>query len=155
MMKKGDVGDMTLIVMYVLNFLIIGAGVAIAFAIFFGSEYDFRQIDANILFYKIEKCTLEQDINWDLSGGEFQKEFFEKCGLADSMQNKSFVLSISIRGESNSKYESGDKKLCLLWDKNENFPRCKTDNVFKKINGKEMAFEITAGSGQESEEVIT
>ncbi len=153
MNKIAQLGSQMMIFAFLFLLFVIGVGIVIGISIFFGEEYEFRKVDADILNYKLRECISQKDINWDLAQDEIEKEIFEKCNLNEAILKQDFTISIKLNGE--IKYNLGVASKCSLSEKNKEFPKCTESNVVKNINGDSKTFSILAGSEQNIREKIT
>ncbi|MBU0760877.1 MAG: hypothetical protein KJ600_02240 [Nanoarchaeota archaeon] len=155
MRKKAQGGDMMMIITFTFIVVVMGTLLAIGVGMFFGSEYDFREVDANILLYKIEKCIANENIDFSLSEKEFEKEFFEKCELNKNSTEKNFLVFISLGEDDKLKYKTGDEKLCALSERNEDFPLCKTGKIVKNVGEEQLTINLITGSDQKTRKKLT
>jgi len=129
---------------------LIWVGLTAGTYMFFGSEYEFRQIDANILNYKISKCIIENEILW-----KNNEEFYDKCRINnESILANSLIFRIC-RNSGDCIVESGDKVLMQVGGNfqscrfegvkgNDAFPKC-AENKFEKEGD---MYWVIAGSNQ-------
>jgi len=111
--------------------------------IFFGQEYDFRQIDASILNGRISEC-IKQNPSIIEEESILLNEFLKKCRIDGTIGERDFLIQIIKNNKEIIKIGKGDITQCLLADKNKNFPRCSTSS--QKINGQDI--QIITGSNQ-------
>lgn len=133
MNKKANTGNQIMIFPFLFLLLIIGLGLITGIYIFFGSTYEFRQIDTNILNYKIKSCLSNNDI--DFSNPE---NFFTTCKLNKNITQEYFI--IYIQQDSKTIYDYGDEVACDLSAKSEKYPKC-TDSTLDQ-------YSIRTGSNQ-------
>ena len=91
MHKKGELGEQISVFMFLFLMFVIGVGIVIGVFIFFGQGYDFREVEANLLNYKIGECIKENEITEEF----FEKgNFFEKCRLNKGAVEKNNIIRI-------------------------------------------------------------
>ena len=150
MYKKAALGSQTMIYLFIIIWLIIIGGIVWGLLSFFGSEYDFRQVDADILNYQIKKCLSEEDINLDINLKTdlqaFEQELYTKCNLDENITKENFYIFIDLSGEQTYIVGKGDKTQCALSEKNENYPKCKNSTLIKD----QKTIFIQTGSNQRS-----
>ncbi len=143
--SRGDLGDYTMVFAFLFLLVIIGVGIALGVYIFFGSGYDFRIAEAEILNFKVRKCIINNEINSD--------NFYESCKLDKNIVDKYNLIRICknsvecindrdpLIGEGSRfqacKFEGGKE--------NENFPKC----VIKSFKKGKDNFEVITGSLQD------
>jgi hypothetical protein len=119
---------------------------------FFGGEYDFREVEAEMLNYRIRNCILDNNVD-DLLSGEGVGGFFEFCGLNKEVVEKWNIIKICENAEdcinSDGKLISGgenDFQQCGFKgsEKNLNLYRCSTSRIDKG----EKQIEVIVGSKQ-------
>ena len=146
--KKAQADSMLMLLPFMTMLIIITLGVVLATSMFFGSEYDYRQVDADILNYKIRKCISEQEIDWTLPEAELKQEIIEKCRL---FEIEDHLIWIEINEEFKIKIGKGDKTQCSLGHLNENYPLCTNSTIIKQ----DSKFLIITGSNQHSRTLVT
>ena len=142
MNRKGDLGDKTMLIVFLFFLMLVGVGIAFGVTLFFGLGYDFRQAEADVLNYKVVRCILEKDIDFDSEG---DKDFFEKCELKESTirESKKHAIKVSIDEDVVFDWRT-DEAVCLIKKKTEGFPKCKITEFVK--DGKE--YRILTESSQ-------
>lgn len=149
MHKKGETGEQISVFMFLFLIVVIGIGIVIGVFIFFGKGYDFREVEANLLSYKIKECIKENEI----TKGFFEKEnFFEKCKLNKDVVEKNNIIRIcsgveDCMGVEKSLLDVGSNfQACGFKGakKNEDYPLCAI-NEFSKG---EKKFSVIVGSKQ-------
>lgn len=145
--RRAEVGEQLTVFWFLFLLFIIVVGLAGGTYLFFGAGYDFREIDAAALNYKINKCLSENEISLNQLE-KFESEFYAKCKInKDSIANNQIFIFINSTNEKNYfRAGKGDLTQCALQDKNENYPRCESSSLVK--NG-ETIF-IQTGSNQKS-----
>ncbi len=140
--KKAQLGDMTMFLAFLTLLIIIGGGIAAGVYIFFGSGYDFRQVDADILNYKIRTCL----INSELDETNFKEDLYQTCKLNKNITEE--VLVLRIKKETKTLISLNNPQGCLLEGAKENkaFPKC-TESILTK---NQITYTILTGSNQKS-----
>ena len=147
-MKKAQAGNALMIFWFIFLLILVGGGIVIGIGMFFGSEYDFRQVDADLLNIKINSCLQENPLDFSKTNSEIENEIFEKCKINEKLSEHGlFILIKNKTQEQILKIGSGDNTQCALADRNENFPRCENSTI---ILAKEKYFIFT-GSNQKKE----
>lgn len=157
MNKKAQIGSQLMIFPFILLLVIIGVGIVAGAVSFFGKEYDYRNVDADILNNKIQNCLSEQNIIWN------DDSFYKLCDLdKNSILNNSIIFKIC-KNSDNCIIESDSSKIQLSvggnfnacsfigTQKNDAFPKC-TEKV-TIING--VKYDIITGSNQFSKKRVT
>ena len=150
--KKGTVGDQLGIFWFLFLMLIIAGSLAIGIFMFYGNGYDYREIEAEILNYKIRGCILESEVTEG-----FFKDFYEKCRLDKKMIGENNIIKIcdSSKDEcltsADYKFLAGDVGICWIKSVKGNnvFGKCAEESFLK--NGKK--FTVITGSTQFSRRV--
>ncbi len=117
--KRGESGEMLMFFILFGFMLIVGGGIVGGVYLFYGGELDYRQEQADVLSYKIEKCLVE---NAELD----KSKFFEECGLEESFfDGEEYNLEIS-KGDENYIAKGSNFVSCDLAGAKENkhFARC-------------------------------
>lgn len=142
--KKAKTGNFFMIIAFMFILIFISVGIIIGIYMFFGSELDFRQIDSDVLNFRIKKCISEKEINW-----EHELDLYKKCLLNEQVIKDNFLVLIKINNE--IKYDhAADEIQCDLSEKNDAFPKCTNSNFNK--NGNDIY--ILTGSEQRSKEKV-
>lgn len=150
MKNKGEMGDMSFILVLFILLGIIGVSVIFGLSVIFGNDYDHRVGEANDLNLKINKCIENKGIEKLIVGDSFM---FEECGLRGeiikdlSESNQIRILICKDRCVSGSSegviFQLGsDFVSCDLSDKNENFVKC-SDSF---VESGEKSYQIKVGS---------
>lgn len=143
MNRKGRLGDQVSIISYIFMLVFIVAGIAVGVYIFYGGEYDFKNIEAEILSLRIRECLENKEIKWE--------NFYDICRLnKDVLENNNFI-EIDIEGKEVFSVSKGRVEECKFKgaEKNKNYAKC-VEREFVK-DGKK--FNIIAGSIQNSRRV--
>lgn len=152
MNKKAVLGVANMIWLFLLIAFIILIGLAAGFYIFLSAEYDFREVDASILNYKIEKCLGENELKWEADKEDFEQQFYPICNLNKKViSENNFFIYINFNDEKNYTAGKGDRTQCALSEKNPNYPVC-VDSILEK-NGKTIF--VQTGSNQHSKKIRT
>ncbi len=153
--KRGAVGEQLSIIYFLFLILIIGGSIALGISIFYSKGYDYRQVEADLLNYKVRQCILENDINDEFFKSE---KFFETCSLNKEILEKNNIVKIC-DGFGDDCTTSDEPFLVL----GSNFNICKIksaeDDAFPKcsfgeINKDRKKFIIITGSNQVSRRSI-
>jgi len=145
--NKGDTGNQMMSLFYVFLMLVVAVGLSTGIFIFFGAEYQFKQIDADEMYLKVSDCVLQNSL------GEIGNNFYSVCGINKPVAEKYFRVKICVNGNSDcvvsdsSLFVLGsDFQSCVLKGikDNSNFPRCVNGFVKKGSDN----VEIIAGSQQ-------
>lgn len=154
MNKRGEeAGHFIMFFVFLFFVIAIGVGLVIGTVMFFGNEYDFREVDSKILGTKVSECIVEKSISW-----ENEKDFFDKCDIdLDSLLNNHFVLKICRNSENCILEDSNDKILVQIGSnfqacqfegvkENSAFPKCYTDS----FSHNELDYTVISGSNQKA-----
>jgi len=138
--KKAQLGEQMTFFAFLFLLIIIGLGIVAGVYIFFGSGYDFRSVDADLLNYKIRNC-----ISNNLLDDNFKNNFYEICKIdLKVIEDKNYI--IRILADEKEFFDFGDELQCELSAKNINYPKCTSVNF--NSNGKNIF--ILTGSNQQS-----
>jgi hypothetical protein len=135
--KRAQLGDQVMIIPFLFLLIVIGIGITAGVYLFYGAEYDFRQVQADILNFRVKNCVLDKEIDFSS-----ETDFFEKCGIFFGVQKKEVLIEISSDGE--RIFGWGDETACLLSGKNDEYPKCKITEFEKN----EKTFKVLTGSNQ-------
>lgn len=150
MNKKSETGNQIMFFTFLFLLVIIGVGIVTGTFIYFGDEYDTREIDAEILNYKIRNCIANRELNKD--------SFYQECVINESSISRySLILKVCVDSsdcarEENPFVENGRNfQACnfIGAKENRNFPKCVKRTL--EINGKR--YEIITGSNQFSRRI--
>ena len=123
--KKAQIGEQIMVFPFLFILVVICVGIAIGVYIFFGGGYDFRQVDADILSYKIGNCILDNEVN-----EEFWSDLYTKCRLNKEVLDKYSLFRVSYGGD--EKFSTGgDFEQCGFKGKNEKYPQCSKKEFVK------------------------
>ena len=144
---KSQAGNFAVIFWFIFLLVLTTIGLVAGVVIFFGEEYDFRQVDSDILNKKINDCLQKKEI--DLEAENFSREIEKKCSLNLEVIKEDYFLLI--KKDENILFDvgQGDETQCALAEKNINFPRCSNSTLTIENN----LFFIQAGSSQKRREV--
>lgn len=131
--KKAGTGDQIMILPFLFLLLIITAGIITGIYIFFGSDYEFRKTDADLLNHKIKSCLSNNEIDWSNS-----ENFFTTCDINQDITQEDFIIHIEKNGE--VVYDYGDEVACTLSEKSSKYPKCTNSSLNQ--------YSITVGSNQ-------
>ncbi len=139
--KKGKLGDQVTISIYLFLMFVIAGGIAIGAYIFYGDEYDFRPIEAEILNYNIRQCIFSNEIDWNKG-----EEFFSRCGLDKETIEGSNIIQINIDNKEVHASNKGKVEECRFTGakKNINYPKC----AIKEFEFEGKKYEVVTGSFQ-------
>ena len=144
--KKADAGDFAMIFSFIFLLLIVGVGIVAGVIIVFGSEYDFRQAEAETLNYAIKNCISEnQDYFSSITKDTLKNELYGKCRLNKDVVEKNNIIKIDRNDE--ILFLFGDSVKCGIKG-NENYPKCSQDTLIIKSNNNDISFSILTGSSQ-------
>ncbi len=149
MNELASLGSMTMIFVFVIPILLIGAGLSFGLAAFYGNDLDFREADASALNFKVTKCLSENEFSY--SSESFSEDFFEVCKLNKEVISSESFISISFNGEMIYTEGKGDRTLCSLGAKNKNYPVCESRTLVKNEN----KILIETGANQQAEKIRT
>ena len=149
MNKKGETGNQLMSVLYIFLMVIVAFGLTAGIFIFFGAEYQFKQVDADSLYVKIVKCLRENPVDEGLF-----IEFYTKCGINKEVIGNYSKIKICV-DSGDCIAEESDKVLFLVGSDfqsceflgvkgNDHFARC-TKGIFEK-NG--IKYDIIVGANQ-------
>ncbi len=146
--RKGEVGNQVMFFSFLFLLFVIAVGIVAGVALFYGFDYEFRNVEAELLRVQTERCVLNNELN-----DSFRDNFFDKCGFnKDVIENSGLKIRVCIDGND-----------CITEDKayisvGSNFQTCdfegaKANDAFpkcvKKIFVKEgRNIEIITASGQ-------
>lgn len=143
MNRKGEAGSMLMIVVFLFLLIMISGGIVAGTYMFFGTGYEVRQLDADVLNYKIKECI---EKNWIL---EVVDNFYEVCGLnKEVLEEEGYKINICegiCSGNLPGIISLGSNfEVCKFTGKGEGYPKCAISNVVKE--GKN--YEIIIASSQ-------
>ena len=141
MNKKADLGDMTMILSFAFLLIVIGSGIAIGIAMFYSSNYDFRETDAVLLNYKLSKCLLNNQFPED----NIETQLYTLCNINKKVIEEHFQILLSLNDEEQYNFKLSETT-CALSDKNPKYPKCKT-SILKTKQGQ---IKIITASDQQS-----
>jgi hypothetical protein len=149
--KKAVAGSGTMIFLFFIVVFVIFAAISAGLYMFYGAEYDFRQIDASLLNYKIKTCLEENDISF--TGKEqFESDLYATCNINKEVieENNFFILINSSEGYT-FVTGRGNPTECALSEKNKEFLKCK----YSTLNKNSQKIFIQTGSNQKILKVRT
>lgn len=156
MNKRGDLGNQITGFAFFFFMVIIGVGIAFGVYRFFGSGYDFREAEAELLNYKIRQCIMEKEVKEDFFALE---NFFKICNLDKGVIEKNNLIRICENSNDCIREDKGilnpevgeNFQTCKLEGGRENsaFPRC----VIRELSKEDRKFEIITGSRQFSRRI--
>jgi len=152
--KKAQAGNQLMFIPFIFLLVIVAGGIAIGVYMFYNAEYDLREIDSEILNYKIKECILNQDLNWELNKQDFESEFLEKCKLNKEVLHLENTFVILLKCNDEVKYDLGNEVNCGLSEKNKDYPKCTDSTFLKKINNEDVEFKIKTGSSQRKKQEL-
>jgi hypothetical protein len=149
MNKTGqELGNQLLGFGFIFVIFVIFAGITGGIYLFFGGEYDYRQVEANSLNYKIYDCLLD---NFDKTG--FVNEFYDLCEInKEVLEDANINFKICVNSEN-----------CITDDKaliyqGSNFQECSFEGYYSKgqfmkcanntFNFRDTKIDIITGSNQ-------
>jgi len=151
--RNGELGNQIMSLLYIFLMLVIFIGLTAGIFIYFGAEYQFKQVDADLMYLKIVKCIREKPID------SIVNDFYSICGINKEVTQEFFRVKICLHKdetdnciieESSDKVkfvEGSDFQSCELIGvkDNTNFPRCAKGII--EVN--KVQYEVIAGSRQE------
>jgi len=143
MKRRGELGDQVVIFSFLFFMVIISGGIAVGTYIYYGSGYDFRQVEADALAFRVESCLLSNEIDWALEGN-----FYEVCDISRESIEANNILRIEIDDSVVLNFR-GSEVACGFSGDNEELPKCR-ESVFFLGDSK---VKILAGSEQRVERV--
>lgn len=151
---RGQLGSQTMVFVFLFLMIVIGVGIVAGVSIFFGSGYDFRGNDAEILNFKTRECLIKEGVDFGLEKKDLEKEFFERCRISkESMLNNSLILKVCVDKDiENCVVENGEIQIggnfnaCSFEGVKENdaFPICYRASL--KVEG--IEYSVISGSNQ-------
>src|SRR3989338_4815538 len=127
--RRAETGSQVLFFEFLFLLIVVSIGIITGVTLFFGSEYEFRYVDASVLNFKIRECLINNEIDWNVNG-----DLYVKCGLSREIVERDYTLEIEKlndkkivivnKAPENCKFERGKSK--------DNFPKC----LESKIEGK-------------------
>lgn len=146
--KKADIGDQAMFVWFLFMMIVVGLSVVAGVFIFFGSGYEYRDIDAGLLNSKIQDCIFNEGLFNDIE--KIGEDFYKKCGFDKNSINENFIVLIKNADTENVLLQIGSNfESCFFEKKSESFVRCSKENIY--FNNKK--FEIVTGSNQKSRRI--
>jgi len=149
MNRKGDTGNQLISLTYIFLMVLIAFGITAGIFIFFGAEYQFKQVDSDSLNLKVVNCLRENPVD----DGLF-KDFYSKCGINKDVVGNYSKIKICVGSENCAGEESDKVKFVVGSDfqsceflgvgGNNNFAKC-TKNV---VEFKGSSYQIVTGSNQ-------
>jgi len=144
--KKAQLGEQLTVFAFLFLLVVIGIGIAGGVYIFFGSGYDSRQVEADILNHKVRNCLSENILD-----DNFKDNFYEICKLnKQSMEVSKNLIKICVTSgnciEEGSPFFStgGDFVICDVEaaKRNNAFQKCSHSTFTKE--GKELQIITTS-----------
>ena len=93
MNKKGDSGNMLMVFSFLFLLFVIGIGISAGVYLFYGFDYDLRQINADVLNFKVKNCIAEQGIE------NLKADFYSLCRLNQRVIEQNSKIKICIDKE--------------------------------------------------------
>jgi hypothetical protein len=140
MNKQALAGNWMMFLGLFLIMIIITLGIVIGFIIAFGEDYEFKEVDSQILNSKLKKCISE---NPQLN---FETELYSRCNLNQQVIEQEMFIQISNQQDIIFTAGRGDNTKCDLSKLNKNFPIC-SESKFNDLT-------ILTGSNQKIKEKI-
>jgi len=137
--KKAQSGEMMIILWFFFLLSLIGLGIATGSYLFFGQEYEFRQIEADILNNKISECFLDNNIDTD----EIETQLYSVCAINKNVIDKEYSILILLDDIEIYDFHY-DKTQCALSDLNKYFSKCSSSTIIKN----NLKYTILTGSNQ-------
>ncbi|MDP1695445.1 MAG: hypothetical protein Q8L29_00855 [archaeon] len=141
--RKGEAGSMLMLVVFLFLLLMIAGGIVAGTFMFFGTGYEVRQLDADVLNYKIKECMTNNYILMVVDS------FYEVCGLnKEVLEQAGYKINICegvCSGNLPGIISVGSNfEVCKFTGKGEGYPKCTISSVVKE--GK--SYEIVVASLQ-------
>jgi hypothetical protein len=164
MHKKAQAGTQITFVGFFILIVIVGTGIAVGTS-FFAGEIDFRQAEATIIYSKIAKCFLDNDLSkiTNAAGNDARlAALYGLCEFNSEAMKNSQGIKICVDAKDNDDcmnaanpfvYSVGTGVVisaCGLSDKSDKFPKC-VNNTFFKDNKK---YTIYAISNQKTRRIV-
>ena len=140
--KKGDLGTQIMFVVFFIVVIIIGVGLVTGVYMFYGKDYEFREVDARSLNYNMQSCLSQQKIDFTKTSEQITKEIFAKCTLNEKVIAENYYFQIYVNDGEKIKFKDINK--CALSDKNELYPQCVSSDFF--VNNEK--FTLITGTDQ-------
>ena len=150
MKNKKAVGEQIMVFVFFFIVLIIVLGITAGIYIFFGSEYEFKKVDADILALGISQCIKNNQIDFSQDEEQLREEFYNNCRFNKEVIEEYFVYQISINDEPKLSLKASQTD-CALGEKSEKYPRCTSVN----FSHNSQKFIILAGSQQSARKIPT
>ena len=140
--KKANLGNQMMFFLFIFMLLLIGVGIVAGAVMYYGSDYDLRLVEAEILNLKVRNCIMINGIDDKLIEG-----FFEKCLINKSVvENNKLMIRIcenvvnkeECMAANEPIFQSGTNfQVCgfIGSSENENFPKC-AFSTFSSGDGK-------------------
>lgn len=145
MNNKATLGPQVMVFLFILNLLIITGGIVFGVTSFFTQDYDFREIDANLLNTKITECLAKENMNLE----NIPNEIYKLCKINKEVTDEYFFIYIKKDGSVVFESGPGDETQCALAEKNKNFHFCVSSEISEK------KLYIQTGSSQNSRRLKT
>ena len=137
-MNRKAADDQIMVFVFFILVFIVGAGLMAGVFMFFGSEYDIRKTDADILNYRIQKCISENPEITDNIQNLLDSCQLNKETIETNYQILIYLDETIIYGQENLLAE------CTLGEKNADYPKC--SNSLVDVEGKNV--KIITGANQ-------
>jgi len=135
--RKGVLGDATMFSVFFFIILIIGGGIVGGVLIFYGGEYEFKGVEAEVLSYSVKTCLVEKGVD------ELKNDFYGVCKINEEVflrGNKARICKdISEDGclearstDSGVEFSTdGDFVICRLEgaEENEDYGKCDIEEI--------------------------
>jgi hypothetical protein len=143
-MSRGQLGNQVLIFPFILIIVIVCVSIAVGAGMFYGSGYDTREHDADMLAGSIMRCLKDNEIEW---GDDLESNadlLFATCRINRNVTEEHFRIEI-VEGEKLVYGNRWNALLCTYSDNNE-LPKCAGD--YEEIDGV-VSMRVSVGSEQE------
>lgn len=124
--------------------LIIAAGVVFATISFYGKGYEYRMVESQVLLNAVKDCIQ----NHDPFSSDFS--FYTDCSLNANIQTEHFISITRQDGKQISIGVNDFVVQCTLSSKNENYPRCVSEQVVTRFG----SYNLFVGSNQKARSLL-
>ncbi len=150
--KAQTVGNQVMGIAFVFFLVLIVGGISLGIYAYFGTPYDYKNIDAAILNFRIRECIMNND-SLTLNAESFKNNFYSACNInKDSLSTGKLIIKICedssdcLKEEKPLVIEGGNFEACFLKGARDNpsYPKCKIEVIEKN----DKKYEIITGSNQ-------
>jgi len=134
MNKRADSGDNTMFFVFFFLIIIVSAGIVGGAFVFYGKEFDFKNIESQMLFQDTKNCLSSSEFDFNRVKDD-PYYFYEKCQLNETVLGNYLGLKVCVDTKNfENCFESSDAiirvgsnfQACLFEGSkgNNNFPKC-------------------------------